>query len=362
MKMGRPVKELAATEAERSELEAMIRRSSTGQAVALRARIVLACAGGKGNTEVAAELGVGRMMAGRWRERFRQGRISGLKDKPKSGRVRRLTDLDEERVVKMTLETRPKGATHWSARSMAEASGVSRNTVHRIWRKYKLQPHRTKTFKLSKDRQFVEKVQDVVGLYLNPPEKAIVLCVDEKTQIQALDRTQPMLQMRPGQVERRTHDYKRHGTTSLFAALDCATGKVIGEFHQRHRAQEFIKFLITVDRSVQSGLDVHVIMDNYATHKTKEVREWLSKHPRFRFHFTPTSSSWINLVERLFSSLTTRQLRRGVHKSVAELKEAIMAFLDAVNANPKPFIWTKTAGDIFGRLAKLRAPTSGTGH
>lgn len=261
MKMGRPVKELAATEAERSELEAMIRRSSTGQAVALRARIVLACAGGKSNTEVAAELGVGRMMAGRWRERFRQARISGLKDKPKSGRVRRLTDLDEERVVKMTLETRPKGATHWSARSMAEASGLSRNTVHRIWRKYKLQPHRTKTFKLSKDRQFVEKVRDVVGLYLNPPERAIVLCVDEKTQIQALDRTQPMLQMRPGQVERRTHDYKRHGTTSLFAALDCATGKVIGEFHQRHRAEEFIKFLITVDRSVQSGLDVHVIMD-----------------------------------------------------------------------------------------------------
>lgn len=362
MKMGRPVKELAVTEAERSGLEAMIRRSSTGQAVALRARIVLACAGGKSNTEVAAELGVGRMMAGRWRERFRQGRISGLKDKPKSGRVRRLTDADEERVVKMTLETRPKGATHWSTRSMAEASGLSRSTVNRIWRKFNLKPHRTKTFKLSNDPQFVEKVRDIVGLYMNPPDRAVVLCVDEKTQIQALDRTQPMLPMRPGQVERRTHDYKRHGTTSLFAALDFATGKVIGDFHQRHRAEEFMKFLSTVDRSVDNSVDVHVVIDNYATHKTREVREWLSKHPRFHFHFTPTSSSWINLVERLFSSLTTRQLRRGVHKSVAELEEAIMDYLDSVNANPKPFIWTRTADQIFAPLAKLRAPTSGTGH
>ncbi len=354
--------ELVLTGDELAELEGLVRRGSTPQAVAVRVRIVLACAEGKGTGEIADELGVVRHTVVRWRRRFAKERVSGLSTRPLPGRPKRISEADEERVVDMTLNTKPEGATHWSTRLMAAAGGLSPSTVHRIWRKYKLQPHLTKTFKLSRDKQFVDKVRDIVGLYMNPPEKAIVLCMDEKTQIQALDRTQPMLPMRPGQVERRMHDYKRHGTTSLFAALDCATGKVIGEFHQRHRAKEFLQFLNTVARSVKKDVDVHVVMDNYATHKTKEVAEWLSKHLRFHFHFTPTSSSWTNLVERLFSNLTTRQLRRAVHKSVAELKEAIMAYLDSVNANPKPFIWTKTAEDIFGKLTKLRIATSDTGH
>jgi transposase len=330
--------------------------------MALRARVVLGCAAGKGNTDLAAELGVGRVMVGRWRERFRTQRMEGLNDRPKR-RVRRgISEAEEERVVKLTLETKPEGATHWSIRTMAAVCGLSRSSVNRIWRKYGLKPHRQKTFKLSKDPNFVEKVQDIVGLYMAPPDRAVVLCMDEKSQIQALDRTQPLLPMRPGQIERRTHDYVRHGTTSLFAALNVATGKVIGECHARHRAEEFLKFLKTVDRSVDQGLQVHVVMDNFAAHKTKRVKQWLADHPRFTFHFTPTSSSWLNLVERLFSSLTTRQLRRAVHKSVAELKEAITAFLDAVNSNPKPFVWTKRAEDIFASLARLRTHIPESGH
>lgn len=362
MRNGRPVKELVLVEAERQELTAMVRRPSARQATVLRARIVLGCAAGKGNTELAAELGIGRMMVGRWRERFRMQRMEGLEDKPRR-RVRRgISEADEERVVKLTLETKPEGATHWSIRTMAAVCGLSRSSVNRIWRKYNLKPHRQKTFKLSKDPNFVEKVKDVVGLYMAPPDRAVVLCIDEKSQIQALDRTQPMLPMRPGQAERRTHDYKRQGTTSLFAALDVATGKVVGECHQKHGAAEFVKFLRTVDRSVDKALQVHVVIDNFAAHKTKEVKAWLSRHKRFRFHFTPTSSSWMNLVERLFSNLTTRQIRRGVHKSVAELIEAIMTYLDSVNSNPKPFVWTKRAEDIFASLARLRTNVPESGH
>lgn len=362
MRMGRPVKDVNLSPAELRELEAMIRRASTGQAVARRVRIILACAEGKGNTEIAQEFGLGRMQVGRWRERFIRYRLAGLEDLPKSGRPKRLSVDDEKRVVKLTIETRPEGATHWSTRSMARACGLSAGTVWKIWKKYNLKPHRQKTFKFSRDPEFVEKVQDIVGLYMHPPDRAVVLCMDEKSQIQALDRTQPMLQMRPGQVERRTHDYKRKGTTSLFAALDTATGKVIGECHQRHGSAEFLKFLRTVDKSVRKGLEVHVVIDNFAAHKTKEVAEWLAKHRRFHFHFTPTGSSWINLVERIFSGLTTNQLRRGVHQSVAELIDAIMAYLDSINVNPRPFVWTKTPADIFTAIARLRLNTSVAGH
>lgn len=362
MRTGRPVRSLVLTGEEKAVLEAMVRRPSTPQALARRAEAVLACGAGKSNTEVGLELGIGRAAVGRWRERFARGRLGGLADMPKSGRPKRLTGADEERVVKQTIDTKPAGATHWSTRSMAEACGLSARTVGRIWRKYNLKPHRQKTFKLSTDPQFVEKVQDIVGLYMAPPERAVVLCVDEKSQIQALDRTQPMLPMRPGQVERRTHDYKRGGTTSLFAALDAATGKVIGECHERHGSAEFLKFLKKVDRSVGKALDVHVVIDNFAAHKTKEVNAWLARHKRFHFHFTPTGSSWINLVERLFSNLTTKQIRRGVHKSVAELIEAIMTYLDTVNSNPKPFVWTKTSADIFSSVARVRASISAAGH
>jgi transposase len=362
MRTGRPVKELVLSASERSGLEAMIRRPSTGQGLAVRVRMILACSGGRNNTEVAEEFGVTRQTVGRWRERFVRRRLEGLKDMPKSGRPKSLREADEKRVVKLTLETRPDGATHWSTRTMADVCGLSARTVGRIWHKYNLKPHRQKTFKLSNDPQFVEKVQDIVGLYMAPPDRAVVLCIDEKSQIQALDRTQPMLQMRPGQIERRTHDYKRRGTTSLFAALDTRTGRVIGECYQKHGSEEFLKFLKRVDRSVDRTVQVHVVIDNFAAHKTKKVKSWLEVHKRFHFHFTPTGSSWINLVERLFSGLTTRQLRRGVHKSVAELKEAIMAYLDAVNSNPKPFVWTKTSSDIFGSLTRLRINTSAAGH
>lgn len=262
----------------------------------------------------------------------------------------------------MTLESTPKDATHWSTRSLATQSGLSRSTVNRIWRAFALQPHRSETFKLSKDPLFIEKVRDIVGLYLNPPDRALVLCVDEKSQIQALDRTQPLLPMRPGQAERRTHDYKRHGTTSLFAALDVKTGTVIGELHRRHRSAEFRKFLDTIDLEVPKHLDVHLILDNYGTHKTAVIRRWLAKRPRFHVHFTPTSASWINMVERWFAALTEKQIRRGVHRSVRELESAIKNYLAVTNASPKPFAWTKTADDILSSLARFCARTSETGH
>ena len=307
MGRGRPIVLLALDGAERETLEQWTRRPKTAQELALRARIVLACADGRSNTGVAAELRVCVDTVGKWRSRFLEQRLDGLLDQPRSGRPRMIDDADVERVIALTLEATPKDATHWSTRSMARRSGLSHNTVSRIWRVFALQPHRTETFKLSADPLFIEKVRDIVGLYLNPPDRALVLCVDEKSQIQALDRTRPLLPLRPGQAERRTHDYVRHGTTSLFAALDARTGQVIGQCHRRHRALEFRKFLDAIESEVPAELDVHLIADNYATHKTALIRNWFARRPRFHIHSTPTSASWLNLVERWFGLLTEKQ-------------------------------------------------------
>ena len=314
------------------------------------------------NTDVAEQLGLSKQMVGKWRQRFIDRRIDGLLDEPRPGAPRKITDEDVEQVIVQTLETTPRDATHWSVRSMAKESGISRTTVHRIWRVFSLQPHRSETFKLSKDPLFVEKVRDIVGLYLDPPDKALVLCVDEKSQIQALDRTQPLLPMKLGQPERQTHDYVRHGTTSLFAALDVATGEVIGECHRRHRAVEFKKFLATIDERVPKDLDVHLIMDNYATHKTPAIRRWLAKRPRFHAHFTPTSASWTNLIERWFATLTAKQIRRGTFRSTLQLEAAIKNYITICNEDPKPFGWTKTADEIFDSITRFCMRTSGTGH
>ena len=362
MGRGRPIPPLALDGAERETLEQWTRRPKTAQALALRARIVLACADGRSNTAVAAELRVCVDTVGKWRSRFLEQRLDGLLDQPRSGRPRMIDDADVERVIALTLETTPKDATHWSTRSMARRSGLSHNTVSRIWRAFALQPHRTETFKLSADPLFIEKVRDIVGLYLDPPDRALVLCVDEKSQIQALDRTRPLLPLRPGQVERRTHDYVRHGTTSLFAALDARTGKVIGQCHRRHRAVEFRKFLDAIESEVPAELDVHLIADNYATHKTALIRNWFAKRPRFHIHFTPTSASWLNLVERWFGLLTEKQLRRGVHQSSGELEAAIYRYLDVTNEDPKPLVWTKTADQILASVARFCRRTLDTGH
>ncbi len=313
------------TDDERAQLERWARRRTTAQALALRSRIVLLAAAGLTNTEIAEHLGTGRPMVTKWRNRFAEHRLDGLSDEPRPGRPRTITDEMVEEVVVKTLESTPKDATHWSTRSMAAEVGLTQSAVHRIWRAFGLQPHRSETFKLSRDPQFVAKVRDVVGLYLNPPERAVVLCVDEKSQIQALDRTQPILPLAPGVPERATHDYKRHGTSSLYAALDISTGQVIGSLHSRHRAIEFKQFLQRLDREVPAELDVHVILDNSSTHKTAAIQKWLTAHPRFVLHFTPTSSSWLNLVERWFAELTTKKLRRGAHRSVGQLNADIRA-------------------------------------
>jgi len=344
---------LELSEAERAELQSLSARRTTAQALALRARIVLACAEGGQNTAVAVQLGLDRQTVGKWRQRFIEQRLDGLHDEPRSGAPRTLDDARIEAVIVRTLESLPPNATHWSSRGMAEASGVSVSSVQRIWRAFGLQPHRLETFKLSTDPNFVAKVRDVVGLYVSPPEHALVLCVDEKSQIQALDRSQPMLPMRPGQAARRSHDYKRHGVTSLFAALDVATGRVIGQCFQRHRAAEFRKFLDEVEANVPDDLDVHLVMDNYATHKTALIRAWFAKRPRWHVHLTPTSSSWLNQVERFFASLTEKRLRRGVYQSVAQLKADIEAFIAAHNADPKPFRWTKSADDILASIERF---------
>ena len=362
MGRGRPMAPLALDGAERETLEQWTRRPKTAQALDLRSRIVLACADGRSNTAVAAELRVCIDTVGKWRSRFLEQRLDGLLDQPRSGRPRMIDDADVERVIALTLETTPKDATHWSTRAMARRSGLSHNTVSRIWRAFALQPHRTETFKLSADPLFIEKVRDIVGLYLNPPDRALVLCVDEKSQIQALDRTRPLLPLRPGQAERRTHDYVRHGTTSLFAALDARTGQVIGQCHRRHRALEFRKFLDVIESAVPAELDVHLIADNYATHKTALIRNWFAKRPRFHIHFTPTSASWLNLVERWFGLLTEKQLRRGVHQSSAELEAAIYRYLDVTNEDPKPLVWTKTADQILASVARFCQRTLDTGH
>jgi transposase len=289
-------------------------------------------------------------------------RLDGLLDEPRPGAPRKITDADVERAVTLTLETTPTDATHWSTRSLARKAGLSQSAVSRIWRAFALQPHRTETFKLSTDPLFIEKVRDIVGLYMNPPERALVLCVDEKSQIQALDRTQPMLPMRPGQVERRTHDYSRHGTTSLFASLDVKTGQVLGTCQRRHRSVEFRKFLNQIDAATPPHLDIHLVMDNYATHKTPIIRGWLASHPRYHVHFTPTGSSWLNLVERFFAALTEKQLRRGVHRSTRELEAAIYHYLEISNRDPKPFVWTKTADQILASLAKFCQQISDSRH
>ena len=362
MRTGRPIPVLSLTEAEQETLQNWARRPKSAQALALRARIVLRCAEGMTNTAVARQVQVRSQTVGKWRQRFVDRRLDGLLDEPRPGTPRKVSDADVERALTMTLESTPKDATHWSTRSLAKQAGLSRSTVGRIWHAFALQPHRSETFKLSKDPLFIDKVRDIVGLYMDPPDRALVLCVDEKSQIQALNRTQPLLPMRPGQVERRTHDYARHGTTSLFAALDVKTGTAIGEFHRRHRSLEFRKFLDTIDQAVPSDLDVHLILDNYGTHKTAPVRRWLAKRPRFHVHFTPTSASWINLVERWFAALTEKQIRRGVHRSVRELETAIQQYLDVSNGSPKPFVWTKSADEILASVARFCARTSGSGH
>jgi transposase len=338
--------------AEREQLEAWTRRRTSAQALALRSRIVLAAAEGLNNTEIAARLGVHRNVAGKWRRRFSEHRLDGLTDEPRPGQPRKITDAKVEEVIVKTLETAPKDATHWSTRSMAKEVGLNQSAVHRIWKAFGLQPHRQETWKLSKDPLFVAKVRDVVGLYLNPPERAVVLCVDEKSQIQALDRTAPILPMLPGTPERATHDYKRSGTSSLYAALDIATGQVIGALHSRHRAIEFKKFLQTIDREVPTELAVHLVLDNSSTHKTPAIRAWLAAHPRFVLHFTPTSSSWLNLVERWFAELTTKKLRRGAHRSVRQLNTDIRAWIETWNDDPQPFVWTKTADQILESIAR----------
>ena len=361
MVIGRPIPVLQLCTDERETLERWMRRPTTAQALALRARIILRCAEGKINTVVAEEMGLAKQTVGKWRTRFIERRLDGLLDEPRPGGPRSIMDADVERVITLTLETTPADSTHWSTRSMARRTGMSQSAVSRIWRAFALQPHRTETFKLSSDPLFIEKVRDVVGLYLNPPDRAMVLCVDEKSQIQALDRTAPLLPMRPGQIERRTHDYRRHGTTSLFAALDVKTGQLIGACHRRHRSREFRHFLDSIDAAVPADLDIHLILDNYATHKTPSIRRWLAQRPRYHLHFTPTSSSWLNLVERWFAALTEKQLRRGVFRSTRELEQTIERYIDHHNAAPKPFIWTKTADQILATIARFchRIPNSG---
>jgi transposase len=369
--MGRPgpkVEPLHLTDGERAELERWVRRRKGAQDMALRARLILACdaIGEDGlpvSTKVVAEeIGVSRETVSKWRRRFLADRLAGLTDEPRPGRPRTVSDEQVAELVARTLETKPANATHWSTRSMAKQVGLSQSTVSRVWRAFGLQPHRSQTFKLSTDPFFVEKVHDVVGLYLDPPERALVLCVDEKSQIQALDRSHPVLPMMPGVPERAAHDYVRAGTTTLFAALDVISGKVIGSLHRRHRAVEFKKFLIKVDKEVPAELDVHLICDNYATHKTPAIRRWLLAHPRFHLHFTPTGSSWLNLVERWFAELTAKQLRRGVHKTVQALEKDIRAWIASWNEEPKPFVWAKTAEEILDALASYCRRITDSGH
>ena len=344
---------IVVSDEERVELDRRVRRRKSSHGAARRARIVLLAADGLSNLAIAEKLGVSRLTVGTWRRRFAERGIEGLDDEPRPGAPRRIGDDKIAEVVTRTLETVPDDATHWSRRSMARASGISATTVHRIWSAFGLQPHRSETFKLSSDPLFIDKVRDIIGLYLDPPERALVLCVDEKSQIQALDRSQPMLPMRPGQAERRSHDYKRHGTTTLFAALDVATGAVIGSCMRRHRAREFRAFLDEVERNLPAELDIHVVMDNASSHKTRLIQSWFDKRPRWHRHFTPTSASWINQVERFFALLTERQIKRGAHRSTAELEAAIERYIETHNRDPKPFRWTKSADDILASMERF---------
>ena len=362
MRRGRQLAEIVLSEQESERLHEWTRRHKTSQALALRARIVLGCAAGASNTEVAEHLRVTVQTVGKWRRRFLDKRLDGLLDEPRPGKPRTISDARIEKLIATTLNELPAGATHWSTRQMAAKLKLSQTTVSRVWRAFGLQPHRVETFKLSTDPLFIEKVRDIVGLYLDPPLKAMVLCVDEKSQIQALDRTQPILPMGPGIPQRRTHDYMRHGTTTLFAALDIATGKVIGETHRRHRSKEFLQFLRTIDANVPPALEVHLVMDNYGTHKTPTVRAWLARHPRFHAHFTPTSASWLNQVERWFATLSERQIKRGTHRSTVQLEAAIRDYLAIYNKHPKPFAWHRSADDILESLARFCKRISDSVH
>ncbi len=341
------------SEEQRGLLEGYVRRRTTGQALATRSRIILMAADGVSNKTIATRVGTSRSTVMTWRKRFSERGLDGLHDEPRPGAPRSISDADVERVITMTLEEKPNGATHWSTRELAKRAGVSHSSVGRIWRAFGLAPHRSDTFTLSNDPLFVEKVRDIVGLYMSPPDNALVLCVDEKSQIQALDRKQPVLAMLPGQSERRTASYRRHGTTSLFAALDILTGKVIGKCYRRRRTKEFIDFLKRLDHEVPDDLDVHLVMDNLNTHKGKEVQRWFARHPRFHAHFTPTYSSWLNQVERWFGLLEQRQLKRGSHTSVLQLERAIYEFIDAQNDEPTPFNWTKSADEILNSLRRF---------
>ena len=359
---GRPKAELVLTEAEHEQLTALTLRRKTSQALALRARIVLTCAAGIDNKVVASRQRVTPQTVSKWRARFVERRLDGLLDSPRPGAPRTIDDARVDAVIAKTLESVPAAATHWSTRTMAREAGLSQTAVSRIWRAFGLQPHRQETFKLSTDPLFVEKVRDIVGLYMDPPLMAMVLCVDEKSQIQALDRTQPLLPLAPGIPERRTHDYERHGTTTLFAALDIATGAVIGDLHRRHRSSEFLQFLRTIEANVPAVLDIHLVMDNYGTHKTPAIKNWLARHPRFHVHFTPTSASWLNQVERWFATLTQKYIRRGTHRSTRQLEQAIRHYIKTNNDNPRPFVWSKTADDILASVERFCLRTSNSRH
>ena len=358
------LKPLVLTSDEREKLAAWARRPKTSQRLALRSRIILAAAAGDANGDIATDMNITPQTVGKWRQRFVDDRLEGLVDEPRPGAPRSISDAQVEDVIAKTLEAKPDNATHWSTRGMAKAVGLSQTAIGRIWRAFGLQPHRHETFKLSSDPFFVEKVRDIVGLYLNPPERAIILSVDEKSQIQALDRTQPLLPMTPGQAERGTHDYERHGTTSLFAALNVATGAVHGKCYGRHRQQEFVRFLDEVDASLKKepGVTIHLILDNYATHKTPRAKRWLARHPEYVVHFTPTSGSWLNQVERFFAEITEKRIRRGAFRNVKSLVAAIEAYLDEHNLDPKPFKWTASADLILKKVEKVCERTSNSGH
>jgi transposase len=350
---GRPVEPVTVTAEERAYLERQVRRHRVARSLSERCRIILRCADGVPSKTVAAEMGVHEHTVGKWRRRFLKDRIEGLLDEVRPGRPRTINDDQIAAVIERTLRSTPKDATHWSIRSMATATGFSHTTIRKMWSAFGLQPHRAETFKLSSDPLFVDKVRDIVGLYLSPPNRALVLSVDEKSQIQALDREQPVLPMMPGVPERRTHSYVRHGTTSLFAALDIASGFVIGKCYKRHRAAEFLDFLKQIDTHVPDGLDIHIVMDNYATHKTPLIKNWLARRPHYHIHFTPTSASWINQIERWFAELTRKQIKRGVHTSTKQLEADIRAFIEKHNENPRPYKWTKSADEILASVKRF---------